>query len=141
MPPYQLLASIGLLLALAELLVSGFFMLPLGVAFLLTAVVAFWIDSWNILLPVLALFEFLSFISLRKWFHSTPNPTPTNVDAMLGQECEVIEPIGPDSSGYVKLFGDHWAARSASETEITKGSRVVITRIDGNKVWVKPSTK
>lgn len=138
MPPYQLLASIGLLLALAEVLVSGFFMLPIGVAFLLTALVAVWVDSWTVLLPLLALFEFLSFVGLGKWFKPTPALTPTNVEAMLGKECEVVEPIGVNSIGYVKLFGDQWAARSDCEYELPKGSRVTITRMDGNKVWVKP---
>ncbi|NBW99209.1 NfeD family protein [bacterium] len=138
-PPYQVLGAIGFIFALLEMAVAGFFMLPIGVAFLATALVALWVPSWNILLAVLAAFEVVSFLVLRRWFTSKmPSELPMNVQGMIGQECEVIETIGPQNPGYVKLYGDQWVAKSSAGREISKGERVVIEKIDGNKVWVKP---
>jgi len=137
--PFQVLGSIGIVLALAELVVPGFFILPIGVAFLLTSLFAIWITSWSVLLPILGLSCLISFWALRSWFKKTQKPSHTNVEAMMGQECEVIESIAPHSTGYVKLYGDEWAARSENEKEIPKGTRVIIFRTDGNKVWVKPA--
>jgi membrane protein implicated in regulation of membrane protease activity len=140
-PLYQILGSIGLALALLELVIPGFFILPIGVAFLLTAFFSFWITQWFILLPLLLFSSVISFWLLRSWFKKTRSSTPTNVEAMIGQECEVIEPIKPHSIGYVKLYGDRWAARSEHPQEIAPGTRVIIYKTDGNKVWVKTTSE
>lgn len=88
---------------------------------------------------MLALFQFVTFFTLRKWFSKqSKEASSTNTSAMIGQECDVIETIPPVHTGYIKLYGDQWAAKSETGQEIKVGSRVIITRIDGNKVWVKP---
>ncbi len=137
--PYQILGAVGILLALAEIVVPGFVVLPIGIACLLTALLALFTDSWMVLFPVLALFQFVTFFTLRKWFSKqSKEASSTNTSAMIGQECDVIETIPPVHTGYIKLYGDQWAAKSETGQEIKVGSRVIITRIDGNKVWVKP---
>jgi membrane protein implicated in regulation of membrane protease activity len=56
---------------------------------------------------------------------------------MLGQECEVIETVSASYPGYVKLYGDRWQAKTYSATPLKKGARAVITRLDGNKVFIE----
>jgi len=138
MVPYQLFGLLGLTLIILEVFIPGFVLLPTGVALLLTAAVGLLTDSWYVLLSFLAAMEVLVFVFVRKSLmkgFSSKNFL-TNVESMVGQECEVIEAIRPNQSGYVKLYGDQWVARSTSEEEIPAGQRVRISRIDGNKVWV-----
>lgn len=51
----------------------------------------------------------------------------SNADALVGREGVVIETIPEDSTGYVKVDGDEWRARSADDEPIEKGVRVRVT--------------
>ena len=50
----------------------------------------------------------------------------------------MIQPISPESAGYVKLYGDEWKALSRFGDIFPVGTRVVIVKVDGNKVLVEP---
>ncbi len=64
----------------------------------------------------------------------------TNVDAVIGAEGYVTEPIGNLSyTGRVKLGGITWAARSTSGTPIGVGTLVRVDRVEGVKVFVSPA--
>lgn len=64
----------------------------------------------------------------------------TNVDAVIGAEGYVTEPIDNLSyTGRVKLGGITWAARSTSGTPIGVGTLVRIDRVEGVKVFVSPA--
>ena len=64
--------------------------------------------------------------------------TKTNVDALVGQEALVTERIIPDKNeGRVKITGDSWMAISSTGVEIPEGEKVIITKVDGAKLYVK----
>ncbi len=64
----------------------------------------------------------------------------TNVDAVIGAEGYVTEPIDNLSyTGRVKLGGITWAARSTSGAGIPVGTLVKVERIEGVKVFVSPA--
>lgn len=132
---WQILAGTGLLLILMELFVPGFILLPAGIAIVLTSLVATLLTDWRVILLVLAAFEVATFVVFRFAFPRTGSAT-TGADAMVGKQCEVIQAIGP-SAGYVKLYGDEWQAVAERGASFIPGDRVEITRLDGNKVWVK----
>ncbi len=134
---WQVLAAIGIILAIAEIFVSGFVLLPMGLAFLLTAVVAVFVDNWVLLLFILAILEVGVFIYFRKRIRKK-SKLSTNAAGMVGQECKVIENIPADGMGYVKLYGDEWQARSTTREAIPSGAHVRIVGIEGNKVIVEP---
>ena len=136
---WELFAIIGILLVLAEIFVSGFFVLPVGLAFLIAALVATFTTSWLLVLSVLGvslLFLFWLFQVQLKWGESKISAAPTNVDAMVGSEVEVVEAIEGSKSGYVKLYGDRWVALSKAHKSFEVGDRVTIIKVDGNKVIV-----
>ena len=63
---------------------------------------------------------------------------PTNADANIGKEVIVTEDI--DNllfKGEVKVNGQLWSAQSLDGEKIDKNSKVVIRRIEGNKVFVE----
>ncbi len=77
---------------------------------------------------------------LWKMVRSRAAGAKTNVDAVIGAEGYVTEPIGNLSyTGRVKLGGITWAARSTSGTPIGVGTLVRVDRVEGVKVFVSPA--
>ncbi len=75
---------------------------------------------------------------LRRWAHNTP-VTRMNVAALVGREARVIETV-TDKSGYVKLAGEVWTARTTIELgTLEPGSDVHVVRIDGATALVAPT--
>ncbi|PJJ72151.1 membrane protein implicated in regulation of membrane protease activity [Diaminobutyricimonas aerilata] len=69
------------------------------------------------------------------------DPTPSNVDALLGMGGRVARTV-TDLGGLVKLAnGETWTARVSPLTEhrdLLEGERVVVTAIDGSTAIVIP---
>jgi membrane protein implicated in regulation of membrane protease activity len=64
------------------------------------------------------------------------DPTPSNVDALIGIGGLVVSTVGAHS-GQVKLAnGDVWTAR-AERGELEPGTRVLVSRIDGATAVVR----
>ena len=67
-------------------------------------------------------------------------PSRTNADRLLGQEALVTEDIDNlRETGAIRINGVLWTAMSVDDTQISAGSRVLIDRIEGAKVYVKPA--
>jgi membrane-bound serine protease (ClpP class) len=63
----------------------------------------------------------------------------TGKEEMLGEEGEVVEPIGAaPAMGLVRVHGELWRAASQSGESIPKGARARVKRIDGLTVQVEP---
>ncbi len=65
-----------------------------------------------------------------KYLHPHHDDRPSNADALIGRTGIVIEPIGPDHSGYVKVDGDEWKAIADTELTLDKGTHVKIVSRD-----------
>ena len=75
---------------------------------------------------------------LKKYLHV--KPIKTNADRLVGQEALVTEEIDNlRETGAIRIGGVLWTAKSVDDTHIPLGARVVITRIEGAKVYVKPA--
>jgi membrane-bound serine protease (ClpP class) len=63
----------------------------------------------------------------------------TGKEEMLGEEGEVVEPIGAaPATGLVRVHGELWRAASQSGESIPKGARARVKRVDGLTVQVEP---
>ena len=65
-----------------------------------------------------------------KYLHPHHDDRPSNADALIGRTGIVIEPIGPDHSGYVKVDGDEWKAIADTALTLDKGTHVKIVSRD-----------
>jgi membrane protein implicated in regulation of membrane protease activity len=73
----------------------------------------------------------------RRYF--TPRLTKTNVDALVGVECLVVESV--DNAAYcgkVKIGDVEWTARSTTNEPIPAGTQVRVDRVQSIKVYVTP---
>ena len=136
---WQVYVLIGVILGVAEILAGGFVLLPLGLGFLLNAILSFFIESLSFQLLSLAVCCLVSLYGVRRFFAGRPNSDRhSGVEAMIGRVVVVEEAVdGSKGSGYVKLFGDRWKALSQDETVYPVGSQVKIAGLDGNKVIVE----
>jgi membrane protein implicated in regulation of membrane protease activity len=70
----------------------------------------------------------------------TPRLSKTNVDAVIGSTGIVTAAIDNDAAaGQVKLGAMYWSARSTSGDPISEGTRILVDRIEGVKVFVTPA--
>ncbi|MBR1925682.1 MAG: NfeD family protein [Clostridia bacterium] len=61
--------------------------------------------------------------------------TKTNVDSILNGTYKLLEEIDEEKAGSIKVNGVVWTA--ISKQKIKAGEKVVVTKIDGNKLIVK----
>lgn len=63
----------------------------------------------------------------------------TNVYSVEGKIGKVVEDIVPmDAKGQVKVDGELWSATSYNDLPITKESEVIVEKVKGVKLIVKP---
>ena len=64
--------------------------------------------------------------------------TPTNADALIGQQGIVVEEINNiEAQGAVKIDGQVWSARSSDGENIAEGEVVTVSSIEGVKLICK----
>ena len=132
-----LLAIVTLIIELFSVgLISSWFTVGAGCALICSLLGWHLMVQWVvfIVVSVLGLLLFRSF-----WVNKMKKEiVPTNADANIGKEVIVTEDI--DNllfKGEVKVNGQLWSAQSLDGEKIDKNSKVVIRKIEGNKVFVE----
>ena len=92
-------------------------------------------------LQILSFFivSILSIIYLKPILDKCTKKTKTNIDAIIGEKCLVIEEINNlNETGAVKINGLEWTARVENSNEIIKPNTIVVVKsIEGAKVLVE----
>ena len=125
--------------------------ISLVVEFLTSEVVSIWFFLGSFVSMILALFmvdeaiQIIIFVVVsllflvcarpfvKKW--TRRNEIRTNVDSLVGRIAVVTEDIIDGNRGVVKLDSQEWSAISSDN--LTKGIKVVVLSIEGNKLIVK----
>ncbi|MEO6041549.1 MAG: NfeD family protein [Croceibacterium sp.] len=138
--PHWVWLTLGVILAAAEMLAPGVYLLWLGLAAIVTGLMT-WALGLSVPVQVLD-FVALSLIaafSARRWLAETPiastDPLMNRRGArMVGHTALVVQPIA-DGSGRVKYGDSEWIARGPP---IPAGQRVRIVGTDGSALLVEP---
>ena len=140
MDPHWMWLTVGILLAAAEIIAPGFFLMWLGFAALITGVIA-WVAP--ITMPAqVGIFAVLSVIAVyaaRKWLVDNPiisdDPKLNDRGARLtGEVVTVVEAI-ENGRGRVKVGDSVWNARGV---DAPSGTKVRVTGSDGADLLVEP---
>lgn len=126
---------------IGELLTAGFFLLPFGIGAAVAAVLAFagagagW--QWAAFLVVSA----AALVGARRFAEriSHEPPEKVGVDRVLGKTATVIDTVGAEHTGHVRIEREQWRADSADGSEIPIGARVVVESVVGTRVIVRPA--
>ncbi len=139
---WQVWLILGLVLAAAEIFVSGFFLLWFAVGALLASLLAWLQVPQAVQIGTFLVSSFLLLVFSRTvlrsvLFRSQAN-IATNVEALKGRNGIVVKTIeGGLKPGSVKIGGEVWSAFCADDMEITEGAKIEVLEIIGNKAKVK----
>jgi membrane protein implicated in regulation of membrane protease activity len=136
---WEVLAVTAVFLSALEVFMPGFILLPIGLAFGLTAVAAIFLNSWLAVLSFLGLSLFFMvwlFTKKIKKIRQT-NEKATNVSGLIGQELKITKSFSNGDLGEGKLYGDSWTIYSATEATYSEGQKAKVVKIDGNKLVIE----
>jgi inner membrane protein len=121
-----------------ELTTASFFFLWIGAGALITAVLAYFIDTAWIQYATFVLSSILLVLISRPWASRMSGATKraANVDSLAGQKVFVtkIDKHNPNQ-GYVKVGGEIWKAESENPLKINE--EVTVVSVQGNILTVK----
>jgi len=139
MEPHWAWLSLGVLLAAAEIVAPGFFLIWIGAAAIVTGVVA-WVVPLSIPLQ-LGIFAILSFVALyggRRWLNANPI---TSADPHLNQragrlvgEVLTVTRAIEDGRGRARVGDGEWPVRGPDAAE---GAKVRVVSADGGVLVVE----
>jgi len=141
MEAWMVWVAIGVICMIIEIFTPGFLFMSFGIGAIITglfSLIPFIKLPFQIL--VFAIVTFLVFISMRKFSKKLISETSqeTNIFALKGKTGIVTKEIPVDGRGYVKIEGEEWSAVSLDNSLIKKGEKVLIEKVEGNKVIVSP---
>ena len=92
----------------------------------------------------IAIFAIISLVCMvlvrpfaKKYFIKTNEKT--NADRILDADAIVTETVhNINATGQIKVYGEHWTARSDNNTIIPEGTLVRVLRIEGVKAIIQP---
>ncbi len=128
-------ASVGILLAIAELMSGAFFLLFFGLAALLVAGLRLLgLDHLNSEIAIFALLSAGLVLTFRKKLVHSLSAKGAWKDE---QNFVVDQSLEPNKQTSIQYQGTTWTAINDSSEVIASGSEVKITRKDGIKLFVK----
>jgi membrane protein implicated in regulation of membrane protease activity len=121
-------------LAVGEIATLGFFLGPIAIAAVSSAIVALagggLAAQWIVFIAV-SLASLLVLRPIARRHLRTPGQLRTGTAALVGRPAVVLERVDRDG-GQVKLAGEVWSARSYDDDEAFEpGARVEVMKIDG----------
>lgn len=135
---------VGIVMFIAEIFTTGFFIMWFGVGAFVAALVAALgagLTAQLISFVVVSLVLTVSSRTIFKRFflgRAQGRELATNVDALVGATAVVKEQIDNDKGeGLVKIGGEEWSAVSEDGSVIPPGSKVQVVRIEGVKAVVR----
>jgi membrane protein implicated in regulation of membrane protease activity len=145
MEKYQLYLVLSILLVVGELFAPGFILLPLGVAGLLTSVVAYFRPEIWLHALFFILGSGFALLALARFRDSGENATKTGAggEGLVGQIGTIISHPEAGEPLRVKIYGDVWDVVDGSLNPsllatLHSGSKVKVTGVSGNKISIEP---
>jgi membrane protein implicated in regulation of membrane protease activity len=142
MEPWHIWAIAGIICVILEMVSPAFFFGSFSAAALVTAAAAALGSSFNWQLATFAVATVVSLMAIRPvflyHFYRSGDSRPVNADALVGQTAVVVDAIGEDGAGRVKVGAEEWRAVSESGAPVEAGTRVEITAVSSATLTVRP---
>lgn len=136
------LVAIGVLLVIIDMMTGTFYMLLLGIASILSAIILYLSDSYFVTFLSFLVISFVLWIGTQKFGKTIQGEDnfQSGVDALIGKEVKVhtVSEEEP-TEGTCQVYGDEWSIKS--EIPLTMGETVIVTHIKGVTLFVKNEEK
>ena len=135
---------LGLILAALEMVSSGgFYLIFFGVAAMFIGLMSLiglagplWLQ-W----VVFAILSVVLLLALRRPILKMLQVETGPVDSLVGEIAVVVDqPIAPGAVGRAELRGSTWAARNVHASELDRGQRCRVARVDGLMLFLLPES-
>ena len=134
LPIWAFWLAFALLLFAAEIVTTGFFLFPFGIAALVGGSLLW---QWAVFLVVSAVFLVFS-RRLARTFDRGPGQR-AGPDRLIGMQGVVLEEIDPVRNvGAVRVDNESWRAEPSGAATIPAGAHVTVLAIRGARVVVEP---
>lgn len=132
----------ALVFAVGEMSTAGtFFLLPFAIGAAIASFLAFLGVSvtieWVVFVGVSA-GCFLAFRPLARRLDRDESAEGIGAKRLIGQEASVLEPIGADDLGLIRVHREEWRAESADGIPIEAGRKVRVVELRGTRCVVHP---
>jgi len=142
MDPWMIWVAIGLICIIIEIFTPGFLFMSFGIGAIITGLFE-WLFTIGVPYQILvfAIVTFIVFLFMRKISKKiiSDETESSNVDALIGKKGTVTKEIPVDGRGYVKIGGEVWSAISEETSNLQKNDKVIVAKLEGNKLIVKLS--
>jgi membrane protein implicated in regulation of membrane protease activity len=134
--PYYVI--IGIVMIGLEMVVSGFFLLPVGVGFLISGIFSLFIDDRSTMHLITAVMVMGSLFVFRKYFKKSTLTQKNPVEDLIGREIVLENDPHNEGRVYGKIYGESWALVPQNPQDIfISGEAARIVAMDGNKLVIK----
>lgn len=133
---------LAVLLASAEIVVPGFFLLPFGIGALAGAVAALAGAEFLVQLVVFLIVSIVAFAAFRPIaarLNQAAQPQGVGANRLVAEGGVVVEQLGPNDPGMVRVNAEIWRAESADGSVMIPGDLVTVVEVRGTRVLVRPS--
>lgn len=133
---------VAVVMIVAEIFISGFFIVWFGVGAIPVIAVAYFFPS-NIVLQLSSyiIFSIILLLSTRKVvkkLYQSGSQENVGANRMLGKPGVVLEEIdNATGKGLVRVEHDQWRAESEGGSQIPKGAKIEVLRVEGTRLIVK----
>jgi len=136
---WQILVMVGAIFIIIEMFTPVLFFLNLALACFVTAVVAYYVFDWNILVPIFVISSAIFLLFLRPILVKTKIGLnqKTGVDEKyIGKIAKSTEAVTA-TAGIVSIYDERWNARSENGEIIPAGAEVRIVRNESLTLFVE----
>ncbi|MCK5682492.1 NfeD family protein [bacterium] len=141
---------IGIVLVIIEAVIPSFIVLWFGMGAFVTALVSYFTKDLFYQSLAFAISSFIFIVASRFLIYTKRDkeskvinqPKEMNVFAMKGKIGIVEEDIDvAANTGLIQVSGESWRAITEEDEVIKEGEKVIIIKVDGNKLVVKKKIK
>ena len=125
-----------------EIINMGFLVFWFSIGSLIAMIISFFIDNVIIQSTIFLISSTILLFATKPFVNKVLPKTAfikTNSASLEGKVGKVIYDIDPiEGKGQVKVGGEVWSAKSYDDTYISKDTEIIIEKIEGVKLVVKP---
>ena len=136
---WQIFSIIAVVAVILEIVIPSGFFLNFAVAGVLTALLSFFVNSWNALIIDFIILSLLSIWLIRPLLlrHRENKDNQTGLDGKyIGKTAKVTETV-TKNSGTVTIYDERWDARIMDGEDIPAGTEVKIVKNDSLILYVE----
>ena len=135
---WKLFLTLGFVLLILELITPTTFFLSLAIGSFVTGILAIFVKTFNVLIPVFVIVSIASLLLFRPFLRDRlKGKEESGIDEKyIGKTAKVTEKV-TKTSGVISIYGERWEARTLDDNEIPENTEVKIVKNDSLLMYVE----